>query len=83
MQDSEESIVPVFIPPLIGILVNIEKRKGSPLTEQEVIDTRDRAICMNMRVSHKLALEENRGYRDLDPEYIWTEWMSFRAQNAN
>jgi hypothetical protein len=83
MQGSEESIVPVFIPPLINILVDIERRKGSPLTEKEVLNTRDQSICLNMCVSRKLALEENRGYQDLDPEHIWTDWLSFRAQNAN
>ncbi len=74
----EEQIVPVPIPAFVTLLIAAEKSKGTPLTENEVIEIRDNMVCMNMKVSAIKALVENRGYEDLDPENPWEEWCSFR-----
>lgn len=77
---AEPQLIPVFIPALILLLVDAERRKGSPLTEQEVLDIRDNGVCMMMRVEHAIALDEKRGYNDLDPEQIWEQWREARTQ---
>jgi hypothetical protein len=33
-----------------------------------------------MRLSHKRAMEEKRGYRDVSPENVWQEWLVFRTE---
>jgi hypothetical protein len=78
----EEPLVPVPIPPLGILLLHLEEQKGAPLTQQEVIDARDKAVCMMMRLSHKQALEDKRGYRDVDPGNVWVDWQAFRGKAA-
>lgn len=72
-----EPLVVVPIPPLVTVLVALEKEKGSPLTEEEVLRARDGAVCMTMRVSAAHELAAKRGYRDLNPENVWEEWREF------
>ena len=76
----QEPLVPVPIPALGVMLLRLEKQKGAPLNEPEVIAARDKAVCMMMRLSHKVAVEEKRGYRDIDPENVWAEWLVFRQE---
>lgn len=83
MTNEENPVVPVFIPALGVLLLSIEKQKGSPLTEEEVADARNRAVCMMMPLSVKQEMEEKRGYRDIDPQNVWPEWLAFRAEAAS
>jgi hypothetical protein len=73
----EDPVVVVPIPPLVTLLVELEDRKGRPLTEAEVLEARDGAVCMTMRRSHAWKMAEQRGYPDLDPANVWEEWQSF------
>ena len=68
------------MPALVVLLVDAERRKGCPLTEQEVLDIRDKSLCIMMRVEHAIALDESRGYDDLDPVRMWEPWQVARAQ---
>jgi hypothetical protein len=77
--ESQEPLVPVPIPALGALLLNIEKLKGSPLSQVEVLDARDKAVCIMLPLSAKVAMEEKRGYRDIDPENVWEEWLLLRA----
>jgi hypothetical protein len=79
---AEEPLVPVPIPALGIVLLNLEKEKGAALTEAEVLSARGKAVCMMMRLSHKEALDEKRGYRDIDPENVWVEWQAFRVEDS-
>ena len=80
---AESQLIPVFIPALVVLLHNLEREKGSPLTEQEVFDIRDKGVCMMMRVEDAIALDEKRGYNDIDPERVWEQWQEARTQLAN
>lgn len=73
----DDPVVVVPIPPLATLLVALENRKGSPLTEAEVLEVRDGAVCMTMRRSAAWKMAEQRGYRDFDPANVWEEWQSF------
>ena len=33
-----------------------------------------------LRLSASNQLDEKRGYRDLDPENVWVEWLVFRTE---
>jgi hypothetical protein len=80
---AEPQLIPVFIPALVTLLVHAERQKGSPLSEQEVLDIRDKGACMMMAVEHAQALAEKRGYDDIDPEQVWEQWQVVRAQIAD
>lgn len=77
MQD--EQLVPVPIPALVVLLVNLEKQKGSPLSEAEVLVTADKAACIMLPDSARLVLDEKRGYADINPEHAWGEWQRLRS----
>ncbi|GEM_PF-5510581 len=69
----DESVL-VSVPPLVVLLTALEDRKGSPLTEAEVIAARNKAVCMSVSQSVATNLERQRGYPDLDPEQAWEQW---------
>jgi hypothetical protein len=75
-----EPLIPVPIPALGILLLNLEKQKGSPLSEPEVLAIRDKAVCVVLPLSVKRAMDEKRGYRDVDLENVWQEWQAFRAE---
>jgi len=75
---SEQTLVPVFIPPLVTILAHHERQKGSPLTEDEVLAICGKSVVMMMRQSHAEQMAQKRGYRDVDPERCWEEWQRVR-----
>lgn len=79
---ADEPKVIVFLNPLVMLLAGCERQKGSPLTEQEVLQVRDNAQCTTMTVS-----QANTFYASLDaqvpvprinPENIWAEWQAIR-----
>lgn len=78
MADEPLALVP--IPALIVLLLNLERQKGGPLTEQEVIDARDKAVCMAVPASMVAKLEQERGYPDINPENVWPEWQAARKE---
>lgn len=80
---AEPQLIPVFMPALVVLLHNLENKKGSPLNEQEVLDIRDKAVCMMMPVDHAITLDEKRGYNDIDPESVWEQWQEVRVQLAD
>lgn len=68
----------VAIPALVAILLNHEKQKGSPLTEQEVLDIRDKAVCMTMPPDVAAEVAEKRGYDDISLDHPWEGWQAIR-----
>ncbi len=77
---AEPQLIPVFIPALVVLLHHAERQKGSPLTEQEVLNIRDNGSCIMMQVEDAIALDERRGYNDVDPERVWDQWQEARTQ---
>ncbi|QBQ10157.1 MULTISPECIES: hypothetical protein [unclassified Pseudomonas] len=66
----------VFVPALVAVLTAAEDRKGSPLTEAEVCNIRDQAVCITLPFSVALDMERERGYPDIVAENCWSEWQS-------
>lgn len=77
---NDEQLIPVPIPPLGVLLLNLEKQKGTLLTESEVIEARDKAVCIMLPLSVKAQMDEKRGYRDIDPSNVWVEWLAYKAE---
>lgn len=75
-----DDLVPSFTPALIAVLLNRENAKGEPLTEQEVIETRDSSVAIMVPRSMERALAASRGYDDIDPESVWAEWQRVRVE---
>jgi hypothetical protein len=78
--DNGDNLVPFFVHSLAFQLENAERQKGSPLTYDEVIRIRDNAICVMVSEESLRAMEESRGYRDIDPENCWNEWQALRQR---
>lgn len=73
-------LVPVFIPALVVTLLNVEKQRGTALSETEVVEIRDRAPVIMLDVAQAEQFYAARGYTDIDPEDAWAEWQRARAE---
>ena len=76
------AVVPVFMPALAHLLRQAEQAKGSPLTRAEALQVRDKGVCVMLRPTAALELEDKRGFRDIDPENCWEEWQALRQALA-
>jgi len=70
------------IPSLVATLLNRETAKGSPLTEEEVIQIRDSCPAIALTQEDARRVDESRGYLDIDPENCWEEWQRVRLELA-
>jgi hypothetical protein len=77
-----EPKVPVFLNPLVMLLAARERQKGQPLTEAEVIEVRDGAVCSLMTLSQAerfyTELDARAPVLRLDPERLWEQWQAVR-----
>jgi hypothetical protein len=71
-----------FIPSLAGMLMRAEKLNGAALTEEQVLRIRDRMGVIVMRHDHARAMEEKRGYVDIDPADAWQSWLRLQEDQA-
>jgi hypothetical protein len=69
-----------YIPSLAAILLHAEKLAGAPLTQAQVVKIRDHASVMVASEKAAQALEEKRGYKDVQPQSAWEEWKVLRTQ---
>ncbi|MDE1165481.1 MAG: hypothetical protein PW845_08835 [Pseudomonas sp.] len=76
---STDPLCLVFIPALVSLLKAAEDRKGTLLSEDEVLEIRDNATATAVPLSAAFALENDRGYRDIVPEECWKEWQRVRS----
>ena len=76
MPDEQLLIVPV--PSLVAVLLHHEEQKGAPLTENEVLEIRDKAECIAMPSDVAAQVAASRGYDDIRPEHAWEDWNAIR-----
>lgn len=81
METTNDPLIPVFMPALIVLLENARTKKGSPLTKEEVLAIRDNGVCLMMKTSQAIQLDNRRGYSDLDPEKCWEQWCDYLEHN--
>lgn len=82
MSAPEQPLIIYPIPSLVSTLLSSEQAKGSPLTEEEVIEIRNgcKAVALPADVAAKIDAE--RGYKDIDPEQCWEQWQVARLTLA-
>lgn len=78
----DNQLVLVAIPPLVTILLHQERKKGAPLSEEEVLAIRDGAVCMTMPYSVAAQVAKKRGYDDIRLENVWQDWNAIRPSLA-
>jgi hypothetical protein len=76
---SDGSMVVLPIPALGIFLLEMERRKGSALTEDDVWEALEVAPAIVMTAEHRDKLLELGGFGHLDPDNVWEEWLEFRA----
>lgn len=72
--------MPMFLPRLAQVLAIFERDKGSPLSESEVLEIRDKAACIMMEQADAEILWEKDPFRDVDPNDCWADWHRVRAE---
>jgi len=77
---NEDDLVPVFIPSLGVLLLNLEKKKGAPLNRDEVLEIRDNAVVMMLPRNMARELAEKRGYEDVDPGNCWAAFQELKRR---
>jgi len=77
-----DELFPIPMPSLVAVLKNRENTKGEPLTKKEVLEIRDGCECRMGTVHEMQALEEARGYPDIDPERVWQQWQELKSHNS-
>ncbi|CDX13561.1 conserved hypothetical protein [Mesorhizobium sp. SOD10] len=82
MSDDGKLII-YITPSLVATLLNRERAKGSPLTEEEVIQIRDSCPAIALTREDARRVDESRGYLDIDPENCWEEWQRVRLELAD
>ncbi len=75
----EPKLIITFMPTLVATLLNREKKKGSPLTEQEVVGIRDNAPAVALPEDVATKVEAERGYKDIDADNVWEAWQKARV----
>lgn len=75
-----DHLVIVAVPSLSALLLNAEKLNGKLLTQSQVEAMRDSAAAIAVPTSAAEAVEERRGYKDVDFSHVWEEWQVLRRQ---
>ncbi len=70
----------VFIPALAAVLLSEERKKGEPLTRQEVESIRDNAEAVVGTEEAAQAVQPSREYIDIEPEQAWEQWQAMRLE---
>lgn len=66
------------VPALVAVLLSLERENGAPLSKAQVELIRDKASVMVVSLEAATAVEEKRGYRDIDASDAWREWQVAR-----
>jgi hypothetical protein len=75
----DPKLIITCIPTLVSTLWNREQKKGSPLTEQEVIDICNNAPAIALPANVATKVEAKRGYKDMPGLNVWGEWQKARS----
>jgi hypothetical protein len=71
----------VFVPSLAALLTHAEELKGAELTRDEVLRIRDNFDNVIVAPSRAVrAMEEQRGYADLDMNDPWNDWLRLQGR---
>jgi hypothetical protein len=72
----------VFVPSLAALLTRAQQLNGAALTENQVLAIRDASTVMVASHDAAKAVEENRGYADIDAADAWQSWLRLQGAQA-
>jgi hypothetical protein len=75
-------LVLLFMPSLAALADGAEQLKGAPLTREELLRIRDRAVVLVSEPEPARAVEERRGYADMDPADPWANWLALHGRSG-
>jgi hypothetical protein len=70
----------VFVPSLAALLTRAEQLKGAEVTCEEVFRIRDNCNVVVTPAGAARAMEEKRGYADLDINDPWNDWLRLQGR---
>lgn len=71
---------PMVMPPLLTSLAMKEQQLDRPLDEAEVREIVDQAVVIELDLADARAMEQARGFADLNPRRAWEQWEQLRTQ---
>ena len=74
-----DDLVLLYIPSLAALLTRAEELKGTPLTQEQVLRIRDAAHVVVSHPQPAAAVDQRRGYADVDPADAWESWQAIRG----
>jgi hypothetical protein len=77
-----DGLMLVFMPSLAALLGRAEELTGAPLTEEQVAHIRDAALVVVTQAQPAAAVEDARGYADVDPTKPWESWQAIRRNSG-
>ena len=77
-----EGLSLVFIPTLAALLTRAQQLNGAALTEDQVLRIRDRSTVVVVHHGDARAVEERRGYVDIDAADAWHSWLRLQGAQA-
>ena len=72
----------VFVPSLAALLLQAQQLNGGALTEAQVLRIRDGSKVMVVGLDEVRAVEEARGYIDIDAADAWQSWLRLPEAKA-
>ena len=77
-----EGLSLVFVPSLAALLSEAQEMNGAALTEDQVLRMRDGSMVMVVGHDQVRAVEEKRGYLDIDAADAWHSWPRLQEAEA-
>ena len=70
------------MPSLAALLTRAQQLAGAALTEDQVLRIRDASVVMVVGHDQVRAVEEERGYVDIDAANAWRNWLRLQEDQA-
>ncbi len=79
-KEKEETLIPQFVVPLGTTLAALEATKERLLTNEEIIECRDKEPCVMMKAEDIEKLNAAREFADIHPENVLADWHLRRIE---
>jgi hypothetical protein len=82
MRPLAEGLTLVFTPSLAALLTRAQQLNGAALTEDQVLRIRNGSTVIVARHADARAMEEQRGYVDIDAADAWRSWLQLQETQS-
>ncbi|MBS9477342.1 hypothetical protein [Ancylobacter radicis] len=77
-----EPLVIMPVPALVDVLEELEAAKGAPLSEAEVWQARDNAVCVRVPPGEAEAIRARERFH-IAPHTAWADWCAYRDAQSD